>query len=216
MSEDIAEVPLQNLLDHTILRLCDSLKEVLNSLKPDGCKNLNLICKWGCDGSSGMSQYKQQFSDSSVSDANIFLTSMVPIQLINGDPNSKKKLVIWQNPRPSSTRYCRPIRIQFKHETTELSVMEKQYIDQQISVLQATKVKIQLREVLVKHTLYFTMIDGKLCNAVNDNPSTQRCYICNLTSKDFNNIEKVLKQKVIHESRYQFGLSSLHAWIRFF
>lgn len=216
ISEDTAEVSLQNLLDHTTSRLFESLKEVLDTVKPEDCNNLHLICKWGCDGSSGMSQYKQQFSDSSISDVNIFLTSMVPIQLINGDPNLKEKLIIWQNPRPSSTRFCRPIRMQFRHETTELSVMEKQYIDQQISVLQATKLKIALGEVFVKHTLYFTMIDGKLCNAVTENPSTQRCYLCNLTCKDFNNIDKILKQKITDESRYQFGLSSLHAWIRFF
>lgn len=203
-------------MDHTTSRLFKSLQEVLDSLDIGDFNSLHLICKWGCDGSSGMSQYKQQFSDCNVSDANIFFTSMVPIQLINGDPNSKEKKVIWQNPRPSSTRYCRPIRIQFKHETTALSVMEKQYIDEQISNLQASKLNIQFNDVLVKHILHFTMIDGKLCNAVTENTSTQRCYLCNLTSKDFNNIDKVLKQKVTDESRYQFGLSSLHAWIRFF
>ncbi|XP_050312211.1 uncharacterized protein LOC126747535 [Anthonomus grandis grandis] len=216
ISEDVAEVPLQSLLDHTSLRLFESLKEVLNSLNQKKYNNLNLICKWGCDGSSGMSQYKQQFAESNISDANIFLTSMVPIQLINGDPKSKDKFVIWENPKTSSTRLCRPLRVQFRHETTELSVREKQYFDQQISDLQPTKLDIQGNNVFLKHILYFTMIDGKLCNAVTENTSTQRCYLCNLTSKDFNNIDKVLKQKIADESRFQFGLSSLHAWIRFF
>lgn len=216
ISEDKAEVPLQNLLDHTISRLFQSLKEVLDALKPEQYSNMYLICKWGCDGSSGMSEYKQKFFNPNISDANIFLTSMVPLQLINGDPSSKEHFVIWQNPRPSSTRFCRPIRVQFKHETAELSVMEMQHIEKQISELKPTKNTIENSDVLVQHKLYFTMIDGKICNAVTENASTQRCYICGLTSKDFNKIDKILETKVIDESRYQFGLSSLHAWIRFF
>lgn len=216
ISEDKAEVPLQNLLDHSILRLSESLREVFDSLKPEQCNSIYLISKWGCDGSSGMSEYKQKFLNPNISDANIFLTSMVPLQLINGDPSSKENLVIWQNPRPSSTRFCRPIRIQFKRETTELSVMEMQHIQKQISELQPTKMPLQNSDVFVQHKLYFTMIDGKICNAVTENASTQRCYICGLTSKDFNNVDKILQTNVIDECRYQFGLSSLHAWIRFF
>lgn len=60
------------------------------------------------------------------------------------------------------------------------------------------------------------MVDGKVCNAVTETSSAQRCYICNLTSKDFNNLDKVLSMQVIDPSRLQFGLSVLHAWIRFF
>lgn len=41
----------------------------------------DLICKWGCDGSSGQSEYKQKFNEENNSDANIFLTSFVPLQL---------------------------------------------------------------------------------------------------------------------------------------
>lgn len=64
--------------------------------------------QWGA--SSGMSEYKQKFTNPDDSDANIFVTSLVPIQLIQGNPNSKEnKIILWQNPRPSSTRFCRPI-----------------------------------------------------------------------------------------------------------
>ena len=61
----------------------------------------------------------QQRSLEDVSDSDIFITSVVPLQLystkISGD-----KIVLWQNPRPSSVRYCRPIRMQFKKETAQL------------------------------------------------------------------------------------------------
>lgn len=52
--------------------------------------------------------------------------------------------------------------------------------------------------------------------AITETTSTQRCFICNLTSKDFNNIEKCCNTHIIDTSRLEFGLSVLHANIRFF
>lgn len=47
--------------------------------------------------------------------------------------------------------------------------------------------------------------------------TTQRCYICNLLMKDFNDPDKVNEaKKSIDESKYRLGLSSLHAEIRSF
>lgn len=59
------------------------------------------------------------------------------------------------------------------------------------------------------------MIDGKVCNALASNSSTQRCYLCQPTSKDFNKIDLILR-KPVNEKHLEFGLSSLHAWIRCF
>lgn len=59
------------------------------------------------------------------------------------------------------------------------------------------------------------MIDGKVCNAITSNASAQCCYLCQATSKDFNDIDAMLKRK-INEDFLQFGLSTLHLWIRFF
>lgn len=57
------------------------------------------------------------------------------------------------------------------------------------------------------------MVDGKVCNAATSTASTMRCYICGETSKDFNNLSK---RKLANPETYQFGLSILHARIRFF
>lgn len=48
--------------------------DVIKSLSSEKVRNLNLICKWGCDGTSGQNTYKQKFTndDGSKSDANIF------------------------------------------------------------------------------------------------------------------------------------------------
>lgn len=45
--------------------------------------------------------------------------------------------------------------------------------------------------------------------------STLKCYLCGATSKDFNDIDKILKREV-NERNLRFGVSTLHAWIRLF
>lgn len=205
VSETMAEVRLQGLLDHTINRILEAQQDLLQSIDSKLC----LISKWGFDGSS-QAQYKQKFwTNPEASDANIFIASMVPLRL------TMNERILWQNNKCSSTRFCRPIRFQFAHETTELIKTEKEYIDQQIKELKPTKYYMDEANVEITHQLVFTMVDGKICNTLTDTTSTQRCYICGLTSKDFNDIEKA-KTAEIKKDSFDFGLSTLHAWIRFF
>lgn len=42
-----------------------------------------------------------------------------------------------------------------------------------------------------------------------------RCFICSLTSKQFNDLEKAKSAEIIDFDRLDFGLSPLHARIRF-
>ena len=125
-----------------------------------------------------------------------------------------QKTIVWQNPKPSSTDYCRPIKVQFKKETSELASQEVSYIEGQISLLENTMVKVGEKEIAVSHNMVLTMIDGKICNALTKT-STQTCYICKATPKLMNNLEAVVAKEV-DPSTFRFGLSSLHAWIRFF
>jgi len=56
----------------------------------EGQENLQKLClitKWGFDGSSDHSEYKQKFVSSSTNDASIFSSSLVPLRLISGDPD---------------------------------------------------------------------------------------------------------------------------------
>lgn len=64
---------MQALLDHTARRILQTQVEVIKSLPQDKVENLTLIFKWGCDGSSGHSNYKQKYTDCHQSDSNIFL-----------------------------------------------------------------------------------------------------------------------------------------------
>lgn len=49
------------------------------------------------------------------------------------------------------------------------------------------------------------MIDGKICNAITHNLSTQRCYLCKATSKVFKKIDAILEKEVSADD-LQFGL----------
>lgn len=71
-------VPLESLLIHTARRLMESMTEAeVDSMESD----VIMVAKWGCDGSSGHSNYTQKFSNTDFSDEALFLTSMVPLQI---------------------------------------------------------------------------------------------------------------------------------------
>lgn len=183
----------------------------MTSLNPEN--KFTMFVKWGFDGSSSHTQYMQNFLSEESDDKYMFLSSLVPVRLImefNG-----KTTVVWQNPRPSSPRFCRPIKLQYRKESNDFSKSEKQELDVQISNLLPTKVIIKEKEFSIAHKLIFTMVDGKICNALSDTKSALRCYLCEATSKDFNNINTLIERPIKRE-HLSFGISVLHSWIRLF
>jgi hypothetical protein len=178
ITETSAIVTLQALLDHTASRLLEVQGDVIQSLDESITNNITLHIKWGHDGSSA-AEYKQKFSESDSSDANILCTSIIPIRM----PSLDDEIIIWNNPRPSSTRYCRPLRLQFAEETVESTLSEKTIVENQIANLKSFNTVLKDRNIEVHYQLYFTMIDGKVRNAITDTKSALKCYICKLTSK---------------------------------
>jgi hypothetical protein len=59
------------------------------------------------------------------------------------------------------------------------------------------------------------MIDGKICNAISENRSTQRCYICDATPKVMTDLTSIFSRKTKTEY-FAFGISPLHTKIRTF
>lgn len=198
-----AEVRLDSLLNHTALRIC---KNILGEILDTSVLNYTLIYKWGCDGSSGHSLYKQPFEDTGSTDEYMFIMSLVPIRLVN---NAQK--VIWENPRPSSPRFCRVIKFIYKKECEALIKEECQGMENQIRALMPTLLEIRGVTISITHKMILSMIDGKVCNVLAENKSTQRCFICKATSKEMNSASMVREPD---ENMYQFGISSLHAYIR--
>lgn len=215
VTETSGEVSLQSLLDHTVYRILQYQNDVIDRFSEDQLKNLTLICKWGCDGSSGHSRYKQKLSEENDSDESILFLALVPLQIVNIDSASKKCIIFWKNPRPSSPRFCRPINIKYARETSDIVEKEVGLVQKQIDELKSYEAVIHGNDVVVNYNLSLTMIDGKVCNALTKTTSAQRCFLCGATSKQFNNIDSMLDIPISEENS-RFGISSLHAWIRCF
>jgi len=92
VNESEAVVGMQQLVDHTGYRLLQTLEKSVSG-------ELIIFYKWGFDGSSGQSEYKQLFDAEDSSDKSIVITTLVPVRIMN--PHGE---IIWKNSTPSSTR----------------------------------------------------------------------------------------------------------------
>ncbi|KAG4073854.1 hypothetical protein HA402_014059 [Bradysia odoriphaga] len=202
-----AEINLQALLDHTTSRI---LQTCQNALSGQAEWSLTLYVKWGMDGASGQSVYKQIFpeNDKSTDDSSIFMTSLVPLQI-----KSATK-IIWSNPRPSSTKYCRPISFEFVKESKCTTVEKFKKIRSQIDQLIPYTITLNKIQVKISYDLELTMIDGKTANYVTSNDSQQTCNICGATPVEMNDLD-LIRKKGCKKENYLLGLSTLHCWIRF-
>ena len=90
VSELCAQIELQALIYHATSRIIQLQADVIDILNPEIMQKLVLHCKWGCDGSSGLSVYKQKFTEIGKSDESIFYTSLVPLQLIHNNHETGK------------------------------------------------------------------------------------------------------------------------------
>lgn len=208
ITDKCAEVPLQSLLDHTTTRILEISQPILTAVD-NSLENVELIVKWGFDGTSEQSQYKQR---AEFNDTDLFVTWLVPLQLQTISKEGHL-IILWKNPRPSSVRFCRPIRLQFLKETKEAIKIEREYIETQISQLTLLTVTNPIK-ITVKYRLTLTMADGKVWSALTDT-SGQVCYICKATPKQMNKLDLVCDRS-LDKTTLAFGISPLHCWIRCF
>lgn len=207
-SETAVEVNIPNMLYKTVNSICSLINAIdmhsINSL------NLTLVCKWGMDGSSGHSTYKQIFSEESATDEFMFFIGFVPIMLIE----KSTKAIVWKNPRSSSSLYCRPFKFVFCKENEKLVTQEynkfENYFKHNIETI---SMRIGEREFTVDFEFHLTMIDGSVCNIVTETKSTASCYICGAKPSQMNKTD--VTHFVPDSEKYKYGLSTLHCWIRF-
>ena len=200
-----ASVPVQQLVDHTASRLCTLQASVIQSSAAQS--SLILTSKYGFDGATGQQVYRHRQS-TDVDDSTMFLASMVPLRLRTEDGR-----VIWANPKPNSTFFCRPISFIFEKESKELTTAT--YVQLQQEVESLTPSIVQLTDdvtISVHHEMALTMIDGKVHNTIQDIRSQQVCSICRAKPTEMNNIDGVLARPT--GDRTQHGISTLHCWIR--
>lgn len=192
-----AKVSLQALLDITAARIIKSLSQDIKG------KSMTLISKWGFDGASSQSTYKQNIEgEESGDDEAIFMTTLVPLKIQSGNE------VIWDNPKPCSALYCRPLQFMFAKESKVLVQEQLAKIEDEIKSLKAT----QYESNTIDHSLVMTMIDGKICTYLSDAKSSATCYLCLAKPSEMNELQTVSRRHV-QTDLYKFGLSPLHARI---
>lgn len=94
VTESSAEVKLLQLLDHTAESLIQVQQPVIDSLSEiiETC----LFYKWGFDGTSSFSAFKQKIENDIGSDESILFTSIVPVYLVTVSYVNSGQ-IIWQD-----------------------------------------------------------------------------------------------------------------------
>ncbi|CAH0713897.1 unnamed protein product, partial [Brenthis ino] len=197
-----AKVNLQDLLDHTVARIL-----IIDSVYENSLRKLKLFCKWGCDESAGQSEYKQVLPEESdvISDANLFIASLVPIRLIDETTNT----VVWMNETCSSVRYCRPVLLEFAKETPEKTAFVVAVINNQKQNLSPSLINKNGEVNEITHDLFLTMIDGKVAQVLTKTRSSASCTVCGATPQQMNNLEAVSTRDVNEFFRINLALQTL-------
>lgn len=212
ISDVSVTIPLQSVVDHIAERLFRGLllrtldEQVLEKIKRNG---LLMISKSGMDGSSALSAYKKVFENDSgkSTDTSIFMKALVPLRIQCSD------VALYTNPNPSSTKLCIPISFDYTKENKETTIAQQNELQEQIDNLRPTLINIPGSRLKLKHKVHLTMVDGKTVNYLTDTASSN-CNICGAKPSEMNDLNAVRK-KPCEEENYQFGISSLHCWIRF-
>lgn len=113
-------------------------------------RKLVFFIKYGFDGTN-VHPYNNHIS---VEFNHVICTSMVPLKLID----QVTQAVVWENKFPNSSRWCRPIRIQFGKESKELVLNETKRLKEQINNLEMCHVGHHK----INCDMKLTMVDGKV------------------------------------------------------
>ena len=129
IQETSARVPLQSMLDHTLSRILEISLGNLSEVNTN-CNGI-LYVKGGMDGASSQSIYHQRFEETNLEDGknneqSLFQTAIVPLKLVLDEKE------IWINETHSSSHFCRPLHLQYKRESKEVLVGEKNRVQDEI------------------------------------------------------------------------------------
>ena len=94
--------------------------------------------------------------------------------------------IVYFNDNPNSPFNCRPIKISYQKETSELIQSEISYIQSEFS----TSIETNLfgKNVKIEIEAFGTMLDGKAISAVEEISSAQVCNVCNMGPKNASKI----------------------------
>lgn len=93
-----------------------------------------------------------------MSDSSLLATTIIPLRLLESYGN-----ILWNYCTPQSTRFCRPLKLEYIKENREKILKEKQNIEEEINALNTLVVNIGDKRMLhVKFRLYLTLINGSV------------------------------------------------------
>ena len=95
--------------------------------------------------------------------------------------------LVWTNPSPGGTSFCKPIRISFQKE--EVSLVNEEYARILREIPQSMEFGLEINSEWRNFRVQFqgraSMLDGKCLNTVSHNNATSRCHMCKKTAKQF-------------------------------
>lgn len=167
ITENMAEVKSQNLLDPTTKRLCKYIENIFATANEVELKSLELLYKWATTNIQTkvwkfLWQWLKHF----------------PKLFSSFDINKQHK---WISKSYGSRRlqscslFCFLIRIRFIHENNNII---QEYIEEQSRNLINTEVLTAYGLLCVQFRLVLTIVDAKVCNAITSINSTMWFYIC--------------------------------------
>lgn len=218
VNEREACIELSTLLENTASRLvCDFSTDQLK--KSNNC-DVVLMCKWGCDGLSALPEYKQTSGSQNACEyKSVFMSSLVPLRIraysLSGSSSTSCGNTfedIWINSTPGSKLFCRPIGFEYTKESKTTTKDLVAYIKDEIRNLEPISIEMGEYKFNISFDLSLTMIDGKVSNAITETSSFWKCSICDDMKSQFSDIAK---ERTINEEVLTFGISPLHARIRF-
>ena len=171
--------------------------------------------KMGFDGASSQSIYNQRYEETDLSIAalneeSLFQTAIVPLKLVIDGKD------IWVNNKPSSPHFCRPVNMQYKKETKEVTVNEEYRLREEMQHLEDFELDEELNsgtklKAKISIKIDLTMLDGKAVNAITDTNSTQTCNVCKAKPSEMNNLSFIRKKNQLtakHNVMTKFQLDS--------
>lgn len=211
ISERRAFIEMSPLLENTASRIVSTFSE--DQMKDLHNCDVTLVCKWGCDGLSALPEYKQAVGSQCTTDyKSVFMSSLVPLRMRALTNSADNFHDVWSNSTPGSKDFCRPIRFEYVKESTALTKDWVDSIKREIDNINTVPIEMFGYSLNMSFQLHLTMIDGKVCNAITDTKSSWHCTICGDKKSEFSNTSK---ERTINKEVLEYGISPLHARIRF-
>jgi hypothetical protein len=216
IKENVAQVPLQEVLNHTVKRIfqcCTSLEQEMEEIaETNGNKlEVTLYYKLGFDSSGSHTITQQTNSEGDHREVkSIMASQMCPIKLSAFVDD--EEITLFDYPGTNSPHSCRPLRLSFEKENKETIEQEFQRLKKEMDELE-NFIVCESPSVQIKFSGLFTMIDGKVLCAITGSKTTE-CPLCHESGAELAKNEGSFEVKSSEFLNY--GASPLHFGLRAF